>query len=79
MWQLLLNSMTLNSHGSQFKLFPSVEFFAVDKRVEGEGGRGCDCAERGHGVDRMRNDRVRPIGWCGRWDSNPHDVAIEGF
>ncbi len=17
--------------------------------------------------------------WCGRWDSNPHDVAIEGF
>jgi len=22
---------------------------------------------------------VRPIGWCGRWDSNPHDVAIEGF
>ncbi|MEN3351077.1 MAG: hypothetical protein V7632_4712 [Bradyrhizobium sp.] len=18
-------------------------------------------------------------GWCGRWDSNPHDVAIEGF
>jgi hypothetical protein len=19
------------------------------------------------------------IRWCGRWDSNPHDVAIEGF
>jgi hypothetical protein len=17
--------------------------------------------------------------WCGRWDTNPHDVAIEGF
>jgi hypothetical protein len=17
--------------------------------------------------------------WCGRWESNPHDVAIEGF
>ena len=20
-----------------------------------------------------------PAKWCGRWDSNPHDVAIEGF
>jgi hypothetical protein len=19
------------------------------------------------------------LSWCGRWDSNPHDVAIEGF
>jgi hypothetical protein len=21
----------------------------------------------------------QPRIWCGRWDSNPHDVAIEGF
>ena len=23
--------------------------------------------------------KVPDFGWCGRWDSNPHDVAIEGF
>jgi hypothetical protein len=24
-------------------------------------------------------DPLSPTDWCGRWDSNPHDVAIEGF
>ena len=23
--------------------------------------------------------RFASEGWCGRWESNPHDVAIEGF
>ena len=27
---------------------------------------------------RMDQDEVFDV-WCGRWDSNPHDVAIEGF
>jgi DNA-binding CsgD family transcriptional regulator len=40
----------------------------------------CNTIEQGH----RQGDpaRVHSIGgkfWCGRWDSNPHDVAIEGF
>jgi hypothetical protein len=34
----------------------------------------------GWGVKLISDAHRFSIGhWCGRWDSNPHDVAIEGF
>ena len=32
-------------------------------------------------VSGVAAPRVARLGeaWCGRWESNPHDVAIEGF
>jgi hypothetical protein len=32
-------------------------------------------------ISRRGRATRSPLGeaWCGRWDSNPHDVAIEGF
>ena len=46
--------------------------------IEGQGGGGGDFGEGGHGDD-FRCELVHTDLWCGRWDSNPHDVAIEGF
>ena len=32
------------------------------------------------GIKRIEaTARLTYLFWCGRWDSNPHDVAIEGF
>jgi hypothetical protein len=31
------------------------------------------------GRDHGRRVVPRHSMWCGRWESNPHDVAIEGF
>jgi hypothetical protein len=31
------------------------------------------------GIYRDVRKNERSGNWCGRWDSNPHDVAIEGF
>jgi hypothetical protein len=28
---------------------------------------------------RQEMQEMPDFAWCGRWDSNPHDVAIEGF
>src|SRR5207247_9423446 len=34
----------------------------------------CPSLNNRHSPDEMARQF-----WCGRWDSNPHDVAIEGF
>src|SRR5882672_5931445 len=45
--------------------------------VEGEGGCNRDFFEMGHKGDFQCAHGLAD-GWSGRWDSNPHDVAVEG-
>ena len=52
--------------------------FAGGEGVEGQAGAMVICS--GWGVKVVAD--AHPVfdrHWCGRWDSNPHDVAIEGF
>ena len=56
--------------------------FAVRDGVGGKTDDPTDEHDRRLFVPRGDDERIafaRFGAWCGRWDSNPHDVAIEGF
>jgi hypothetical protein len=49
---------------------------AGDEGIEGQTGSNRDLFELAMLASTIL---VEPNLWCGRWESNPHDVAIEGF
>ena len=52
--------------------------FAGGEGVEGQADAMVLCSR--WGMEVISDAHRFSIGhWCGRWDSNPHDVAIEGF
>ncbi|MGL1316078.1 hypothetical protein ACSTLB_00005, partial [Vibrio parahaemolyticus] len=58
-----------------------------NKEGQGQKSEGQEIEEiEGQQIEAVAQGRVRRLAgaqalemWCGRWDSNPHDVAVEGF